>query len=43
MRYAVTAYEAPAMDDKEYQNWKTYDTKPEKVDPEFEAILELEE
>lgn len=43
LRYAVTAYEGPEMDDLPYKNWKTYDTKPEKVDPEFLVILEPED
>lgn len=44
MRYRVTAYEGPMTEDeKDYKNWKLYDTKPETVDPDFEVILEPEE
>ncbi len=43
IRYAVIAVEGPSDDEKDYKNWKTYDNKPENVDPDFEVILEPEE
>jgi len=43
LRYQVVAYEGPEMEDIPYKNWKTYDTKPATVDPEFLVILEPED